>query len=60
MAEVYEIRIGEYQRLHILKALRMFNAEFPGHFESELLQRRFEWLPNDEKEAPGCTHGFAF
>ena len=58
MDKVYEILICENQRLAIVEALRMFNAEFPGHVEKELLGHMFEGLPKDEEESPGCTHGF--
>ena len=58
MANVHEIHINEEQRRAIAEALRMFNAEFPGHAESELLEQMFAALPKDEEESPGCTHCF--
>lgn len=57
MTKVYNIQIDEKQRLAIVEALRMFNAEFPGHDEEELLEHMLTGLPKDEEESPGCTHG---
>lgn len=65
--QTYNIQIDEAQRLRIIAALELLDAQNPVDanesvtaFGVATLRRMFTNLPHDEQESPSCTHGLCY